>query len=173
MAIIERGNTILGTPNPGYATAGAPTAAVNAAQTVSITGTPTGGTFTLTIEGRTTAAIAYNAAASAVQTALLALDLLDTGDVVASGGALPGTPVVLTFGGNYAGMPVSALTASGAGLTGGTSPAVSIAQTTAGVAASGRGGGKGALLTDTTNGLIYANTGTALSPTWTKVGLQS
>jgi hypothetical protein len=172
MAIIERSNTILGTPNPGYATAGAPTAAVNAVQTVTITGTPTGGSIRLTIEGRTTGGIAYNAAASAVQSALLALDLLDTGDVVASGGPFPDSAVVLTFGGNYAGMPVSAITATSA-LTGGTSPAVSVAQTTAGVAASGRGGGKGALLTDTSNGLIYVNTGTALSPTWTKVGTQT
>ena len=31
-------------------------------QTVTITGTPTGGTFTLTFDGETTAAIAYNAA---------------------------------------------------------------------------------------------------------------
>jgi hypothetical protein len=39
---------------------------VNEVQTVTITGTPTGGTFTLTSTGATTAAIAYNAAASAV-----------------------------------------------------------------------------------------------------------
>ena len=173
MGVIELSNPILGSPNGGYGSAGAPTAAVNAVQTVSISGTPTGGTFTLTFEGRTTAAIAYNAAAAAVQSALLALDCFDTGDVVGSGGALPGTAVVLTFGGNYAGTPVSALTADGSGLTGGTSPAVSVAQTTAGVAASGRGAPKGRLLTDTTNGKMYVNTGTALSPTWTVVGSQS
>ena len=173
MPIIERSNTILSTPNPGYATAGAPTAPVNAVQTVSITGTPTGGTFTLTYEGRTTAPIAYNATAIAVRTALFALDVFDSPDIVASGGALPTTPVVLTFGGNYAGMPVSAFTANGSGLTGGTSPAVSVAQTTAGVAASGRGAPVGCLLTDTTNGKIYVNTGTALSPTWTVVGSQT
>ena len=42
-------------------------------QTVTVNGTPTGGTFTLTWNGYTTTAIAYNAAASAVQTALQAL----------------------------------------------------------------------------------------------------
>lgn len=172
MAIIERSNVILGGPNGGYSTAGAPTAGTNAVQTVTITGTPTGGSITLTYEGRTTAAIAFDAAASAVQAALIALDVFASGDVVGSGGPFPDSAVVLTFGGNYAKVPVSVITATSA-LTGGTSPAVSVAQTTPGVAASGRGGGKGALLTDTTNGKLYVNTGTALSPTWTVVGSQS
>ena len=173
MAIIELSNPILGGPNGGYATAGAPSAGTNAVQTVTITGTPTGGTFTLSFEGRTTAGIAYNAGAADVQAALLALDNLDSGDVVGSGGPFPDSAVVLTFGGNYAKEPVSPITANGAGLTGGTSPAISVAQTTAGVAASGRGAPKGTLLTDATNGKVYVNTGTALAPTWTVVGSQS
>lgn len=32
---------------------------------------------------------------------------------------------------------------------------------------------KGALLTDTTNGVLYINTGTKASPAWTKVGNQT
>lgn len=32
--------------------------------------------------------------------------------------------------------------------------------------------GKGCLLIDTTNGLLYINTNTKASPTWTKVGTQ-
>ena len=32
---------------------------------------------------------------------------------------------------------------------------------------------KGALLIDTTNGVLYINTGTKAQPTWTKVGTQS
>ena len=172
MAIIELSNPILGSPNGGYSTAGAPSAGTNAVQTVTITGTPTGGSITLTFEGRTTAAIAFDAAAADVQAALIALDCVATGDVVGSGGPFPDSAVVLTFGGNYAKTPVSALTASSA-LTGGTSPAVSVAQTTPGVAASGRGAPKGTFLTDTTNGLAYINTGTALAPTWTKIGTQT
>ncbi|QPX61715.1 major tail protein [Gordonia phage Bunker] len=39
-----------------------------------ITGTPTGGTFTLTYQGKTTAALNHNATASQVKTALVALD---------------------------------------------------------------------------------------------------
>jgi hypothetical protein len=65
---------------------------VNEAQTVTITGTPTGGTFTLTYSGQTTAAIAYNANAAAVQSALEALSNLAPGDVTVTGGPGPGTP---------------------------------------------------------------------------------
>lgn len=39
--------------------------------------------------------------------------------------------------------------------------------TFAGVAA------KGAILTDTTNGIAYINTGTQASPVWTKIGTQT
>lgn len=33
--------------------------------------------------------------------------------------------------------------------------------------------GKGAILTDVTNGILYINTNTKASPTWTKVGTQT
>lgn len=105
--------------------------ATSEVQTVTITGSPTGGTFTLTFDGQTTAAIAYNAAASAVQAALEALSTVRAGNVVVSGSA--GGPYTVTFVNDLANANVSALTASGAGLTGGTAPAVAIATTTAGI----------------------------------------
>jgi hypothetical protein len=101
-------------------------------QTVTITGTPAGGSFTLTFSGQTTAAIAYNAIASAVQTALIALSNLGTGDVTVTGGPGPGTPYVVTFGGVYADTDVPAMTATSS-LTGGSSPAVTVTTTTPGV----------------------------------------
>ena len=104
----------------------------NAVQTLTITGTPTDGTFKLAFQGQTTAAIAYNASAADVQSALLALSNLDSGDVTATGGALPGTPVVLTFGGRYAGADVSQIMAVDVALTGGTDPTASVAKTTTG-----------------------------------------
>lgn len=112
-------------------TTGTPT---NEVQSLAITGTPTGGTFTITFGGATTAGIAYNAAASAVQTALEGLWNINPGDVTAGGGALPGSAVTLTFGGQYAAEDVPLATANGAGLTGGTSPAAAITTTTPGVA---------------------------------------
>jgi hypothetical protein len=102
-------------------------------QTITITGTPTGGTFTLTFDGQTTSAIAYNATASTVQTALLALSNLAPGDVVVTGGPGPATPWVATFGGAYNDTDVPAMTATGS-FTGGTSPAIAVATTTGGVA---------------------------------------
>ena len=88
---------------------------------LAITGTPTGGTFTLTVDGSTTAPIAFNATATAVQSALTALATVRPGEVVATGGPLPGTGVLLTF--LRSGVVV---TATGTGLTGGTSPAVTV-----------------------------------------------
>jgi hypothetical protein len=52
--------------------------------------------------------------------------------VVCGGGPHPGTPVTVTFGGNYDGADVPQMTASAAGLTGGTSPAVTVTTTTPG-----------------------------------------
>lgn len=99
-------------------------------QTVTITGTPTGGTFTLTYDGQTTAPIAFDATNTAVDTALEALSNLEPGDVTVTGGPAPGTPFVVTF--TVAQGDVPLMTASGAGLTGGTAPAVAVTLTTPG-----------------------------------------
>lgn len=104
-------------------------AVTNEVQTATITGAPTGGTFTLTYSGQTTTAIAYNATAATVQTALEALSNLAPGDVVVTGNA--GGPYTLTFGGTLLGDNVASLTAT-ASLTGGTTPGVTMATTTAG-----------------------------------------
>ena len=105
---------------------------VNAVQTVTITGTPTGGTFTLTYNGQTTAAIPYNASAAQVASALVALsNIASAANVATGGGALPGTPVTVTFQGLLGNQPQPVMTAVGS-LTGGSSPAVSVATTTTG-----------------------------------------
>lgn len=108
-------------------------AGTNEAQTVTITGTPTGGTFTLTYSGETTTAIAYNAVAAAVQAALLALDAFDANDVVVTGGPGPGTPYVVTFADDFGGQNVDQMSATSS-LTGGSTPAVAVTTTTPGVA---------------------------------------
>lgn len=103
---------------------------VSEVQTVTITGGPTGGTFTLTYSGQTTAGIAYNANAAAVQAALEALSNLAPGDVTVTGGPGPATAFAVTF--RAAMGNVVQMTASGAGLTGGVAPAVGVATTTPG-----------------------------------------
>lgn len=102
----------------------------NEIQEVEITGDPTGGTFTLTYSGQTTAAIPYNATGSQVQSALVALSNINVGDVSVSGSA--GGPYTVTFTGSLRATNVAALTASGAGLTGGTTPGVTITTVRAG-----------------------------------------
>jgi hypothetical protein len=102
----------------------------NEVQTVTITGDPTGGTFTLTFDGQTTAAIPFDATAARVQADITALSNVRTGDVVVTG---PTADVYrVTFTNAYAGTNVSQMTASGAGLTGGTTPGVTVATATAG-----------------------------------------
>jgi hypothetical protein len=107
-------------------------------QSVTVTGAPTGGTFTLTWSGQTTAAIAYNATAAAVQAALQALSNIGAGNVTVTGAN--GGPYSVTFTGTLANADVAQMTASGAGLTGGTSPGVTVATTTAGGADTGSDG---------------------------------
>lgn len=109
------------------------TAIADEVQTVTISGTPTGGTFTLTYAGQTTTAIAYNANAAAVQAALVALSNIGANDVRVTGGPGPGTAFVVTFHGALGNTDVALMTASAASLTGGTSPAVTPVQTTPGV----------------------------------------
>ena len=94
-------------------------AAVNEVIDVTLTGSPTGGTFTLTYSGQTTSGIAYNAAASAVTSALEALSNIGSGDVSvsASGALASGYGWRIEFTGALAGAD-QALTASGASLTG-------------------------------------------------------
>lgn len=123
------------TPDPNileFLIGGAVILTPSEAQQIAVTGSPTGGTFTLTFSGQTTSTIAWNASAGAVQTALEALSNIAPGDVVCTGGPLPGTPVVVTFSGQYAGTDVALMTDNDAGLTGGTTPAVTVTTTTPG-----------------------------------------
>lgn len=101
-------------------------------QTITVTGSPTGGSFTLTFSGQTTGAIDWDATAGEIQTALEALSNIAPGDVVCAGGPLPGTPVTVTFGGQYAGSDVALMTDTDVGLTGGTTPAVTVTTSTPG-----------------------------------------
>lgn len=76
---------------------------------------PTGGTYTLTFDGDTTGAIAYNAVAATVQTALNALaSVTDRGGVVVTGSYNSSGGFVITFN-NYA-----QITVATGSLTGGT-----------------------------------------------------
>lgn len=94
-------------------------------QTLTMTGTPTGGTFALGYQGQITAPIAYNAAASAVQSALRALSTIGGTNVTCSGGPFPGSAITATFSGSLVLSTVPLITYNLGGLTGGT-PAMTI-----------------------------------------------
>jgi hypothetical protein len=98
---------------------------VNEDQLVTITGTPTGGTFTLSYGGVPTSALAYNAASAAVQAALVALSTIGSGNATVSGSA--GGPYSIALVGDLAGQENELLDADGSSLTGGTSPDVVVA----------------------------------------------
>lgn len=82
----------------------------------------TGGTFTLTYSGQTTGNIAYNAAASAVQSALEALSNIGVGEAVVTGS--DGGPWTVTFAGTLGGTNLTQMVADGALLTGGSAAAI-------------------------------------------------
>lgn len=99
-------------------------------QSIAITGTPTSGGFVLTTAVGPTATLPFNATAANVRDALNAV--LGAGAVKATGGPLPGSPVVVTFKSQA---NVVALTATST-LAGGSGPAISITTQTEGGAAS-------------------------------------
>lgn len=103
----------------------------NEVQSVTITGAPTGGTFTLTYSGQTTAGIAWDATAAVTQAALEALSNIAPGDVVVRGGPFPASAVTVDFTGTLAATNVAQMTGSAASLTGGT-PVLTIATVSAG-----------------------------------------
>jgi hypothetical protein len=108
----------------------------------SITVDAAGGTFTITYSGQTTTAIAYNAAASAVQSALEALSNIGVGDVSVTGG--PGsaggaTPYFIEFRKTLGQTNVAAVTTGVGSLTGGAATAA-VATVTPGVAPTGTEG---------------------------------
>lgn len=113
-------------------------APISEVQTITITGSPTGGTFTITLPfaiggSGTTAGIAYNASAATVKSAIVAIagGKFTTDDLDVTGGPGPGTPWVVTFKGRYAQQNLAIMTCASS-LTGGSSPTVGASETTAG-----------------------------------------
>ena len=110
----------------------------NEVQTITITGTPTGGSFTLTLPfalggSATTAAINHNASAADVKAAIVAIagGKFASGEVDVTGGPGPGTPWVVTFSGRYAQKNLAAMTTTDS-LSGGSTPSSAVSETNAG-----------------------------------------
>lgn len=179
MPILTGGNVIDGGEPVEISGAGAPVAGTAEVNTLTIGGTPTGGTFRLAHEGFTTGPIAWSATNATlianIDAALEALPSIGTGGVVTAVGSMTagiGTATI-TFATKRAHGTISV---AGNSLTG-TSPTLAVAKTTPGVDPTGTGAGgsvpPGGTYTDVTAGKVYINTGTAAAPTWTVVGAQS
>lgn len=169
MPILAGGNVIegagLGDP---LLFSGVPSNGTTEVQT--LTQGATGGTFTLTFKGFTTAPIAWNATAAAIDTALENLPSIGPGGVICAGGPLNTTPVTVTFSGPLVKQDQPMLVVNNALLTGGTLvPTAS----TPGVDATYPSSPIGAKLIDMTNGVDYINTTAPPNPTWVKTGTQT
>lgn len=107
----------------------------NEIQTLSITGAPTGGTFTITYDGQTTGNLDFDSTAAEVETALEALSNIDA--VTCTGGPLPADDVYVEFAGTLAETDVALMTTTDS-LTGGSTPATDIVETKKGGDSVGR-----------------------------------
>lgn len=153
--------------------AGTPDDGVDEVQLLTPGGTIGGGTFTITFDGEETDPIAWDATIEEIEAALEALPNVGSGGVVLTGDD-PETPtqlsdggvVTITFAGALAGLGQPEVTVDDGSLTGST-PTITPSTDTAGVRGTYRGAQGGAVLLDTTGGVIYQNTGTAQTPVWT------
>lgn len=153
------------------------TAGTSEIQTLTIGGTPTGGTFKLKFENQVTTAITWSnnntTLLAAIQAALDALVSLGTNGCVAAAGTLTagiGT-ITLTFGAARAKQAVETMSVFANNLTG-TSPTLAIAETTPGVNATGLYDQFGQMGYDTA-GIVYINTSTGVVASYVKVGTQT
>jgi hypothetical protein len=171
MPVIQGGRIIEGAVGV-YHFAGTPSAGTNEVQTLTVGGTPSGGTFKLAYDGQTTAAITWSATNTTlvanIDAALEALSTIGTGGITTAVGTMTagvGT-ITLTAAGNLARKAISTITVADNSLTG-TSPTVAVVETTPGVDATFRGIPLGAVVTDSTTGAIYSVGGSPTAPTFT------
>lgn len=147
---------------------GAPVNGTNEQQTITLSGTPTGGTYKLKFKGLiTSVTIAYDATAAVVQAALEGIGSIGSGGCTVTGNAEG--PYTVEFTGNLGKLAISdLLVLSSNALTGGTDPSVVLAESVEGVTATQRGSVLGTTLIDLANGKFYQNIGTSLAPIWNK-----
>lgn len=112
-----------------------------AVQTLALTGVPTGGSFTFlgqpyTYGSPSSIVVPWNATAAVAQPLFDAV--YGVGNTKITGGALPGTALIVTFIGALSAQPVPAITLGTNSLTGGTTPNATVTQTTTGVVNTGQ-----------------------------------
>ena len=158
-----------------YHCIGAPSNGVDEVQTLTIGGTPTGGTFKLGFGGEVTADITWSATNNTlvanIDAALEALSNIGANEVTTAVGTMTagiGT-ITITFAGNLGKLNVPTITVEDNSLTG-TLPTAAMAVTTPGVTATARGAALGETVMDTASGKTYINNGSTTAPRWIEIG---
>lgn len=110
-------------PSPSELAALNPESYGSQTSNIKLTGTPAGGTFTVTVATQVTSALPYNVSLSAFQTAIEALSSVGTGNTLVTGTSISDSNgFSVSFVGPLQGMALT-VTATGTSLTGGTTPA--------------------------------------------------
>jgi hypothetical protein len=105
--------------------------AVNEVQTLTVTGTPTGGYTNISYGGSTSSQIAYDATAADVELALESMNSIPQGEATCAGGPWPGSAITVTFSGSLGAQDVAMMT-NVDNFSGGTTPTLTITETTPG-----------------------------------------
>lgn len=135
-------------------------------QIAQATGTVTAGRFRLGFGTGRTGWLNWNATANQVRDALRAVnEVTASGTGNATGGALPGTPIVVPFAGQQGNRNVPQMTIAESELVGGT---YAVTTSVAGVEGT-RGYRKGAIVVARDTGVAYQNTGTEQAPAWKRL----
>ncbi len=179
MPVITGGVQIIeGSYGPVYY-AGVPGAGTDSIQTLTFGAGWTGGTFKLAWNGFTTTAISWSATNATlianIDAALGALPNVGSASNVTTADSTLTAGIgdlTVTFVAALGKSAIPLMTVADNSGTG-TTHALTIANTTPGVAATARGLAPGGIVVDTTNAKVYVNTGTAAAPTWTVAGAQS
>lgn len=91
-----------------------------------LSGDPTGGSFTITINGQTTAAIPWNSTAATIDAAIEALSRVGVGGVTLYGGPLPNESVQIALASSVTENNTAINLTTASSLTGGTNPLVNL-----------------------------------------------
>jgi hypothetical protein len=167
-ALLTGGAVVQGVSSP-QEYPGAPGAGTANITTITINGSPDGGTFQVFYGGTHTPSQVYNVANATLQAALVLLPGIGTGGVVVTG--TPGTNIILTW--QHVGVRTAITVLNAMTNAGNPVAAPGVVNGTPGVGPTPAGVMAGGLVLDTSNKFAYINTGTITDPTWTKVGAQS
>lgn len=164
------GNTVQDARSSFRSVATAPGPGTADVQTLTINGSPDGGTFQLMYEGVRIAPQAFNVALADLQTALNGLVGIGTGGVVVTG--TPGSSYVVTW--QVPGVrPLLVVPADAMKLTKSGSPVATptVVNTTPGVDPDGKGTPALGCVKALDTGHVWRNDGTQAAPSWTDIGV--